>query len=271
MAAATIHRLQHGNDFSGNHRQGERRALLVLFLTAVTMLVEITAGIISGSMALLADGWHMGTHMAALSITLFAYWYAGKHSSDPQFTLGTGKVGVLGGFSSAITLLFVALVMAGESVVLFFNPGRIHFDEALIVAFIGLVVNIICAIILSDNHAHGHNHHQHDHNLKAAYLHIIADALTSVLAIIALFAGKFTGIVWLDPVMGITGSLVIGWWSWGLLRETSPVLLDRNPDSDSLSAIRTRIESDADNRILDLHLWKIGPDDYSVYYFDINT
>jgi cation diffusion facilitator family transporter len=270
-----IHRLdhwQHEHDFSVLHEHGERRTLQVLLLTITMMIFEVVAGVIFGSMALLADGWHMGTHAAAFMITIFAYRFARKHAASPAYAFGTGKVSVLGGFASAVALTVVALVMLAESAQRLFNPHVIHFNEAIGVAVIGLLVNIISAFLLQDHHVHEahdhvherHHHHHHDHNLKAAYLHVLADALTSVLAIIALLSGKYFGWNWLDPVMGIVGAAVIARWSYGLLRETGPVLLDESIDEQYRALIRQRIEDDADNRVTDLHVWRVGPVHYAV-------
>jgi cation diffusion facilitator family transporter len=266
MHIHTLEHWQHDHDFSVLHEHGERRTLQVLFLTATMMIVEVIAGVIFGSMALLADGWHMGTHAAAFMITVFAYRYARKHAASPAFAFGTGKVSVLGGFASAVALAVVALVMLAESAQRLFNPHVIHFNEAIIVAAIGLAINIISALLLQDHHVHGvdNNHHHHDHNLKAAYLHVLADALTSVLAIIALVSGKYFGWHWLDPVMGMVGAAVITRWSYGLLRETGPVLLDESIDEHYKALIRQRIEGDADNRVTDLHVWRVGPAHYAV-------
>lgn len=263
MHIQTLKRWQHHHDFAVIHEKGELRTKHVLVLTAVTMLIEIIAGTAFGSMALLADGWHMGTHVTAFMITLFAYNYAKKYAYDSTFTFGTGKVSVLGGFASAIALAVVALMMVVESVQRFVNPLEIHFNEAIGVAALGLAVNIVCAFLLrvDQGHVHGNAHH-HDHNLKAAYLHVLADALTSLLAIFALLFGKLFGWSWFDPMMGIVGAAVIIHWSYGLLRDTSKILLDRSI-GDNLSDIKSIIESDSDNRISDFHLWKVGPNDYA--------
>ena len=263
MHIYTLDKWKHSHDFSVIHTHGERRTFQVLILTALTMMVEIVAGSVYGSMALLADGWHMGTHVAAFFVTIFAYRYARKNAKNPAFTFGTGKVSVLGGFSSAIFLALVALVMMVESVQRIFIPHDIHFNEAIFVAAIGLIVNIISAFILLDGHNnHDHSHH-HDHNLKAAYFHVLADALTSVLAIIALVAGKYFGWNQLDPIMGIVGAAVITRWAYGLIKETSPVLLDGSIEKEYKNTIKTTIEKDSDNRISDMHIWKIGPDHYA--------
>jgi cation diffusion facilitator family transporter len=217
-------------------------------------------------MALLADGWHMGTHAAALGITAFAYSYARRHADDPSYSFGTGKVGVLGGFASAVALGIVALLMAAESVHRLISPQTIHFNQAIAVAVVGLAVNLVSAILLQghhdhghDHHAHGHGHtHRHDHNLRAAYLHVVADAFTSVLAIVALSFGKAFGWVWLDSVMGIVGAVVITRWSVQLLRDTSQILLDSGVHPGTVDRIRTAIEADADNRVADLHIWQLS-------------
>ncbi|MBT9098865.1 CDF family Co(II)/Ni(II) efflux transporter DmeF [Methylovulum psychrotolerans] len=266
--------LQHHHDFAVISRQGERRTWQVLVLTLIMMVLEIVAGTLYGSMALLADGWHMATHVAAFMITLLAYRYSRLHADDHTFAFSAGKVGVLGGFASSIALGVVALMMLLESGERIFHPRTIHFDEALVVAGVGLLVNVLCAWLLKDHdhdhhdhHAahegHGHEHH-HDHNLKAAYAHVLADALTSVLAIVALVAGKFYGWVWLDPVMGIVGVLVIARWSYSLIGETSPVLLDESVGQHYQMEIRQALEQDADNRVADLHIWCVGPGHFAV-------
>ena len=271
MHIHTIDRWQHQHDFAFIHEKGEQRTKQVLVITSVTMIIEIIAGSMFGSMALLADGWHMGTHTAAFAITIFAYQYSRKHAANRAFTFGTGKVSVLGGFASAIALAVVALFMGFESVHRFFTPPRIQFNQAIIVAVIGLAVNLICAVLLQGRHDHGHDHHhhedhdhahRHDMNLRGAYLHVLADALTSVLAIAALAFGKFFGWYWLDPLMGIVGALVITRWSYGLLLDTSGILLDKNIDSEIIAAILKKIEAEADNRVADIHVWKLGPKDY---------
>jgi cation diffusion facilitator family transporter len=242
----------------------------VIGLTAVMMVVEIVAGLVFGSMALLADGWHMGTHAAALAVTAFAYIYARRHASDRRYSFGTGKVGTLGGFASAVGLAVVALLVFGESAQRLAAPVAIRFNEAIGVAVVGLVVNLFCAFLLRDDHDHNsvsshdddhdhHHHHHHDHNLRAAYLHVLADALTSLLAIAALTTGKYLGWMWMDPIMGLVGSIVIARWSLGLLRDTSRVLLDAEVGEEHRTAIAEAIESDADNRVTDLHVWRVGP------------
>ncbi|MES9928997.1 MAG: CDF family Co(II)/Ni(II) efflux transporter DmeF [Candidatus Thiodiazotropha sp. 6PDIVS] len=269
MHEHSLENWQHNHDFSIKNEHGEKRTFYVLILTAATMVVEIIAGSVFGSMALLADGWHMGTHVAAFMIAIFAYQYARKHAENPAYAFGTGKVNVLGGFASAVALVVVALVMLIESVQRIYSPHEIFFNEAIAVATLGLIVNVISAFLLKDDHHHHHHghddHHQHhhDHNLRAAYLHVLADALTSLLAIIALVSGKYFGWNWLDPMMGIVGAIIITRWSYGLLRETSPILLDGSIDDEYQAAIRERVESDSDNRISDIHIWKVSPNHYA--------
>ncbi|UCH80767.1 MAG: CDF family Co(II)/Ni(II) efflux transporter DmeF [Nitrospiraceae bacterium] len=264
MHIHTLEKWQHSHDFVVIHEKGEKRTRQVLVLTAITMTAEIMAGFAFGSMALLSDGWHMGTHSVAFAITLFAYHYSKKHVRDNQFTFGTGKVSVLGGFASAIALICVAVFMALESIQRFINPTTIHFNEAIAVAVLGLAVNIICAFLLYGHHDSSHSEkHHHDHNIRGAYLHVIADALTSMLAIVALVFGKYFGWNWLDPLMGIVGALLISRWSYGLIAETSSILLDKNIVLEKTREIINAIESDSDNRISDIHVWKIGPADYA--------
>jgi cation diffusion facilitator family transporter len=206
----------------------------------------------------------MGTHVAAFAITIFAYRYAKRHADSARFSFGTGKVSVLGGFASAVALVVVALMMALESVHRLFSPQAIRFNEAIGVAILGLTVNLLSALILQSHHDHDHQHgHHHDHNLRAAYLHVLADAFTSVLAIGALVTGKFFGWHWLDPVMGLVGAGVITKWAHGLVKETSAILLDNSIEGQTRERIVGTIESDRDNRVSDLHIWKVGPDDYA--------
>lgn len=266
----------HKHEFAEHNSSGERNTAIVLLLTVVTMFAEIIAGTIYGSMALLADGWHMGTHAAAFLITLFAYRYARKHANSPSFSYGTGKVSVLGGFTSAVALGLVALVMLIESGVRLVNPQNIHFDQAIMVAVIGLVVNVVSVFLLKDHHSHDHSHghshghsHEHnhshgheDHNLKAAYFHVLADALTSLLAIGALLLGKYMGLNWLDPVMGIVGAVIISRWAWGLMHQTAPILLDASMKQKSLAEIKLLVESNGDS-LVDLHVWKVSADHYA--------
>jgi cation diffusion facilitator family transporter len=225
------------------------------------MVVEIAVGLMSHSMALLADGWHMSTHVIAFLITAAAYYLARRHATNVRFSFGTGKIGVLGGFTSAVVLSIVAFLMAGESAHRLFVPLTIHFNEAIGIACIGLLVNLGCAVLLADRHhegASGSSHHE-DLNLRAAYLHVLADAFTSVLAITALTGGKFFGWAWLDPVVGIIGSGVVFSWAYSLLRDTSGTLLDRTPASSNLpDQIRRAVESDGDSMVTDLHVWQVG-------------
>jgi len=256
---------QHDHVFGQNRKNaGENRTLLVVVLTAVMMVVELIAGIAFGSMALLADGLHMASHTAALGIALFAYVYSRKYSSSSVFSFGTGKVNSLAGFGSAVLLAGFALVMVTESTDRLFNPVPIIFDQALVVAVIGLIVNAASAwLLIGTPHDHGHDEghgheHHHDHNLRAAYMHVIADALTSVLAIGALLAGKFFGANWLDPVMGLVGAALIARWSFGLLKDTGRVLLDHQAPSVVTEEVRKAILSSTSDRVVDLHVWSIG-------------
>ncbi len=250
---------------------GEKRTVMVIAITATMMVVEIGAGLSLGSMALLADGLHMASHTIALAIAAFAYVYARKHAHDQRFSFGTGKVNSLGGFSGAILLGVFAVMMAWESIDRFFNPVLIEFDWAIIVAFLGLLVNGVSAVILGrpqqrddDHHPDHHHHHaRDDHNLRSAYLHVLADALTSVLAICALLAGKFYGLNWMDPGMGIVGSILVARWSFGLVRTTSCVLLDRQGPENILAAVRNAVEATDDIQVSDLHVWSIGVGKYA--------
>jgi cation diffusion facilitator family transporter len=283
---------KHDHNFELPDRASERRILWVVGMTLVTMTAEITFGMIFGSMALLADGWHMGTHAVALGIAALAYFLARRYARDRRFTFGTGKVGILGGYTSAVILVVVALLMLIESVERLFSPQNIRFNEAIAVAFLGLAVNLLSAILLQNRHTHSHhgrrdtdarnhhdhpheesgdnhhgpnpaastgNHHSHqDHNLRGAYLHVLADALTSVLAILALTVGKFWHWIWMDPLTGIVGAVIITQWARGLLRDSGRILLDRDVRKTIINQIVKIIESNADNRIADLHIWKVG-------------
>ncbi|MGK7931976.1 MAG: CDF family Co(II)/Ni(II) efflux transporter DmeF [Microcystaceae cyanobacterium] len=252
---------QHYHNFLPHQHEAERNTQIVMILTAITMVGEIAAGLIFGSIALLADGWHMATHVAAFGITLFAYQYARKNINNPQYSFGTGKVSILGGFASAIALAVVAVIMALESGMRLLETRSIQFNEAIIVAVIGLSVNLISAWLLKEHHHdHHHEHHHSDHNLKAAYFHVLADALTSILAIVALFGGKLLGWIWLDAAMGIVGAGVISKWSYNLIKETGILLLDGGVNKQTELDILTAIEADADNRVADLHLWHLSQD-----------
>jgi cation diffusion facilitator family transporter len=257
----------HAHDFLGaSHDRNARRTLWVVAITTLMMVVEIAAGYITGSMALLADGFHMATHAGALGVAAIAYGYARRHVADPRYSFGTGKVGDLAGFASALALGLIALGIAAESVARLAEPARVAFGEATIVAIVGLAVNLVSALLLSGGHDHHHghahdghhHHHGHDNNLRAAYLHVLADALTSILAIAALLAGRYLGWIWLDPVMGIVGAIVIARWSWSLMRDSAAVLLDRS-DPGLTTKIRDRVEAPGDAVVTDLHVWRIGP------------
>jgi len=270
MSTRPIDHFAHSHVFLGeNHDRNHRRTLTVVGLTLVMMVAEITGGIMYGSMALLADGWHMSTHAAAIGIATFAYSYARKHAHDARFTFGTGKIGELAGFASAIILAMVALFIGYESVVRLYSPVAINFTEATWIAVVGLGVNLVSAWLLFDDHDHDHGHHHehshdHDHhhhgdsNLRGAYLHVIADAMTSVLAIFALLAGRYYGWAWLDPAIGIVGAAVILKWSYSLLRTTGSVLADMVPSDSLRKRISERVEVDGD-QITDLHVWTLGP------------
>ncbi len=259
--AAYRHR-QHTHHYAVDSSAAERRTRIVIAITAAMMVVEIAAGSAFDSMALLADGWHMSTHVSAFLVTTLAYHLSRRHANDPRYTFGTGKIGVLGGFASAVILGMVGLLMAGESVKRAFLPVPIRFDEAIAVAVMGLLVNVVCARLLKDGHIGPHHHH--DLNLRSAYLHVLADAFTSVTAVVALLAGRFFGWSWLDPAMGLLGSAVVSFWAFGLLRDTGGILLDLTPESSSLAAeIRAAVEGDGDALVTDLHVWRIGMGRYA--------
>lgn len=268
----------HPHEFlSARHDESSRRTRLVVLLTAVMMVGEIAAGFYTGSMALLADGFHMATHAGALGIAALAYGYARRHAADARYSFGTGKVGDLAGFASAAILAIVAAAMAVESLLRLYQPVEVAFGEAALVAVLGLIVNLVSAFLLGGGHAHAHEHshghtHDHDHghphhhavgggdnNLRGAYLHVLADALTSVLAIFALIAGGSLGWVWLDPAMGVVGGLVIARWAWSLMRDTAAVLLDTT-DAEVATEVTEAVEGPGDVRIADLHVWRIGPE-----------
>lgn len=256
---------QHDHVFDLDKSTGnERRTLLVVVLTTVTMVVEIAAGLVYGSMALLADGLHMASHAVALGIAAFAYSYTRKHAADPRFSFGTGKINALAGYSGAVLLGVFALGMAGESIERFLNPVDIVINQALVVAVLGLLINGASVVILgvkgkeNDQHANHHSHH-HDHNLRSAYFHVLADALTSLLAIGALLAAKLFGQTWLDPLMGIVGAILVARWSLGLMRQSGNVLLDRQAPQTILDNIRTEVEKIPGTTVTDLHVWEIGP------------
>ena len=266
-----MHRTDHSrfrkaHDFVPDFSHAERRTRIVIGVTAAMMVVEIAVGLMSHSMALLADGWHMSTHVIAFLITAVAYYVARTQAGNARFSFGTGKIGVLGGFTSAVVLSIVAFLMAGESVHRLFVPLEIHFNEAIGIACVGLLVNLGCAVLLADRHREtaGGSSRREDLNLRAAYLHVLADAFTSVLAITALTGGKFFGWAWLDPVVGVVGSGVVFSWAYTLLRDTSGILLDRTPASSDLpDEIRRAVESDGDSVVTDLHVWQVGIGKYA--------
>lgn len=277
MHTQTIKTISHEHNFEDTtNTTNEKKTLRVIILTLITMIAEIVTGTLTGSMALLADGWHMGTHTFALGITYFAYIMARRLSGSPNYGFGTGKFGILSGYTSAIFLGATAIIMIIESIDRIINPVNIAFNEAIIVAVIGLIVNMLSVWMLqgsgADGHSHGHSHHHdhshssgdnhvhHDHNLRAAYLHVLADALTSVLAIAALFAGKYLGWSFLDPVIGIAGGIVIGKWAIGLLKSSGRLLLDGNDNSEINKQVIDAIESDGDSIVSDLHIWPISSD-----------
>ena len=271
MHTHSLDQHMHDHVFLGEkHAQNERRTWFVVALTLVMMVGEITAGSFFGSMALLADGWHMGTHAAALGIAGAAYLFARRQSGNARFSFGTGKFGDLAAFSSAIILGLIAVQIAYESAMRLVHPVAIAYSEAIAVAVLGLGVNLVSAWLLRDAHGHDHHghhhghghshddHHHHDNNLRAAYVHVLADAATSVLAIAALVTAMYAGWSWIDPAVGIIGSLVIGSWAFGLIRDSGAVLLDVCADKDLEAVIRERLETKGD-RVTDLHLWQVGP------------
>jgi len=265
----------HVHVFDLHNPVAERRTRQVMWLTAAMMVVEIVAGTLFGSMALLADGWHMSSHALALGVSAGAYALARRHAQDPRFTFGTWKIEVLGGYTSAVFLLGVAAYMGFESVKRLVAPTPIHFDQAIPIAVIGLVVNVVSAWLLSSGARHdhqaapaGHDHaphkHHHDLNLRSAYMHVIADAATSVLAIGALVGGRYLGASWLDPVMGIAGMLLVGRWALGLLRDTGRVLLDAEMDAPVVAEVRQAVSSLREPATLrDLHVWRVGKGKYA--------
>jgi cation diffusion facilitator family transporter len=273
MHTHSIEPWQHGHVFLGaKHDRHERRTWFVVALTAAMMAAEIAGGTIFGSMAVVADGWHMSTHAGALAIAAFTYRFARRHAHDPRFCFGTGKLGELAAFASAVILALIAGLIGYEAVMRLTAPVVIHFREAIPLAVVGLVVNLASAWLLSGedhhhghahdhhghDHHHDHHHHEHDSNIRAAYVHVLADALTSVLAIVALTCGYVFGWVWLDPLMALVGVAVILSWSVGLIRASGTVLLDMVPDRHLASHVREHLEIGGD-RVADLHLWRLGP------------
>jgi cation diffusion facilitator family transporter len=292
VAIHDLSSFRHNHAFDPGNAAGERRTWIVVAITAATMVAEIVAGWLTGSMALLADGWHMATHVVALSIAGVAYVLARRWARDERFAFGTWKIEVLGAFASALLLGVVAIAMVVESIHRLLAPQPIQFAPALAVAIVGLVVNLACAWLLhgprdrsgthparhsanEHDHDHGHSHHHdhaharphaHDHadlNLQSAYVHVLTDAFTSVLAIVALAAGLWAGWSWLDPMMGVVGAMVIAWWSKGLVADSARVLLDREMDAPVVGEIRGAIEVDGDAEIADLHVWRVGRSAYA--------
>ncbi|PSJ57942.1 CDF family Co(II)/Ni(II) efflux transporter DmeF [Pseudaminobacter soli (ex Li et al. 2025)] len=274
MNTLPVERYTHDHVFLGEHHdRNARRTYMVIALTFAMMVGEIVAGLLFGSMALLADGFHMSTHAGALAIAAAAYAYARRHARDDRFTFGTGKVGELAGYTSAIVLAVIAVMIGYESAMRLVEPVPIRFNDAIAVAVLGLGVNLVSAWLLSgggdhgqvhdhrDHHTHHGHHHHHahdDHNLRSAYLHVLADAMTSVLAILGLLAGWLYGWIWMDAVVGIIGAFVIASWSWSLLRSSGAVLLDARADDALAADVRRLLERDGD-RVADLHLWRLGP------------
>jgi cation diffusion facilitator family transporter len=275
----TAETLEHSHRFDEGNPLAEKSTLRVAMLTAVMMVIEISGGWYYNSMALLADGWHMSSHTVALGLSVFAYAYARKYAHDPRFSFGTWKIEVLGGYTSAIFLVMVAGLMVYQSVERLIAPSPIHYNEAIAIAIVGLLVNLVSAWLLKDGHHHDHIHVHHDHahghdvhehhghhdlNLRSAYLHVLADAATSVLAIIALFGGKLWGASWLDPVMGLVGAGLVSVWALGLLRDTSRVLLDAEMNAPVVAEIREVIDaSPIKARLSDLHVWRVGKGKYA--------
>ncbi|MGL3692436.1 MULTISPECIES: CDF family Co(II)/Ni(II) efflux transporter DmeF [Acinetobacter] len=256
----------HSHQFDEGNPLAQKKILIATILTGVMMVFEIFGGWLFNSMALLADGWHMSSHMLALGLAYFAYKMARKYARDQRFCFGTWKIEILAGYSSAILLMVVAVFMGVQSIERLFNPVNIHYNEAISIAIVGLIVNFICAWLLRENghHHHHHSHDDHDLNQKAAFLHVVADAVTSVLAIIALFAGKYFGWDFLDAILGIVGAVLVAQWSWGLIRETGKTLLDAEMEHPVVKEIQEVVE-ELDNQITitDLHVWKVGRSKFS--------
>lgn len=278
QASSSTDEWGHTHAFNEGNPLAERNTLWAVLLTAAMMVIEIAGGWWFNSMALLADGWHMSSHALALGLAVLAYAMARRFAHDPRFAFGTWKIEVLAGYTSALCLVFVAALMLYQSVERLVTPQAIHYDEAITIGAVGLVVNLVCAWLLKG--AHGHDHHGHDHhghghhgghdphhqdlNLRSAYLHVLADAATSVLAIAALIGGKFWGASWLDPVMGIVGAALVAAWAYGLLRDTGKVLLDAEMDAPVVAEIKEVIDaSPIQARITDLHVWRVGKGKYA--------
>lgn len=259
--------------FHGGNPQGERNTRWAVYLTAAMMVAEIIGGYLFQSMALLADGWHMSSHALALGLTVFAYWLSRRFSQDSRFSMGTWKIEILAAFASAIFLIGIAGLMVLQSVERLISPGAIRYQEAIFVAALGLVVNLVCAKLLHQDGGHSHEHgrahsgehaHGHDLNLRAAYIHVLTDAATSIFAILALCGGKYLGAAWLDPVMGIVGAVLVGIWAIGLLRDTGKILVDAEMDAPVGQEIREAIaQGEPDAVISDLHLWRVARDKYA--------
>ena len=256
----------HGHVFLGHtHDRAEARARLAALVTALFMLVEIGAGFLYRSMALLADGVHMATHVGALGLAAGAYWLARRHAANARFSFGSGKFGDLAAFTSAIVLGLTAFAVAGESIARLIHPAQVAYGDALLIAAIGLCVNLVSAFILKDDHHHEHgqndhaHHGGHDNNMRAAYVHVLADAATSVLAIVALASGYYFGLTFLDPLAALVGAFVIASWAYGLIKDSAMVLLDADADPNLSGAIKSTIERDLGARVADLHLWRLGP------------
>jgi len=281
MSLPDVAPFTHSHEFNRVDAKAERNTRRVVFITAAMMVVEIVGGYWLNSMALLADGWHMSSHALAMGLSVMAYAFARRYAKDRRFAFGTWKIEILGGFSSALLLAVVAALMMVQSLQRLFVPAAIHYDDAILIAVLGLGVNLLCAWLLkgehphAHGHAHGHDHghahghghdgrHHHDVNLRAAYLHVIADAATSVLAIVALVGGKLYGAAWLDPVMGIAGSILVARWAWGLLRESGRILLDAEMDQPVVEEIRDVVRQRFTTAaVSDLHVWRVGRDSYA--------